>query len=139
MVGTTELKYSNRKVWWICDLGHEYQTAVRARTRDGSGCPYCTGRKVLSGFNDLATKLPMLASQWHPTLNGALTPEMVTIGSNKKIWWQCSNGHVWKSVVFARTSGRKTGCPVCAGTVRKGIDYRCIDAVTGKVLKYKQK
>lgn len=109
---------SNRKVWWRCELGHDYQACVSSRTANGSGCPYCAGRKVLPGFNDLATLAPELARQWHPTLNGTLTPDMVTTGSRRKVWWQCDQGHVWKSVIYSRTGSRQCGCPVCAGRVR---------------------
>ena len=107
--------FSNKKVWWICELGHDYCTTVAARTNMNSGCPYCAGKKVLAGFNDLATKNPMLATQWHKELNGKLTPEMVTIGSRKKAWWQCPSGHVWQAKIYSRATGRKHGCPVCAG------------------------
>lgn len=108
--------YSNRRAWWRCDLGHRWRSAVSARAR-GSGCPYCTGRKVLAGFNDLETIFPQIAAQWHPTLNGGLTPQMVTVGSHQKVWWVCSEGHVWKAVVYSRTGAQKCGCPVCAGKV----------------------
>ena len=108
---------SNRRVWWICGSGHDYQAAVGARTVGGSGCPYCAGRKVLAGFNDLAALEPELAKQWHPTLNGALTPEMVTVGSHRKVWSKCPEGHVWQAVVYSRTGPGKSGCPVCAGHV----------------------
>ena len=111
--------YCNRKVWWQCELGHVYQAAVSARTNAGSGCPYCAGKKVLPGFNDLATREPKVAAQWHPTLNGTLTPEMVTAGSHKKVWWQCYEGHVWQTVICARTGSQKNGCPVCAGHTRR--------------------
>ena len=110
--------YSNRRAWWVCALGHTWQAAVNARTMHGSGCPYCAGRKVLAGFNDLATVEPKVAAQWHPALNGALTAEMVTAGSHRKVWWQCPEGHVWKAVVHARAGPKKSGCPVCAGRVR---------------------
>lgn len=110
--------YSNRKVFWRCGLGHEYPMVIADRTSRGSGCPYCAGRKVLPGFNDLATAAPRVAAQWHPELNGALTARMVTAGSRKKVWWQCPAGHVWKAAVYSRTGARGTGCPVCAGTVR---------------------
>lgn len=109
---------STKKVWWQCDLGHEYQALITARNR-GTGCPYCAGRKVWIGFNDLATKEPTLAKEWHPTLNGELTPEMVTVGCHKKVWWKCSDGHVWKAVIESRATRKKCGCPVCAGVVRK--------------------
>lgn len=109
--------YSNRPVWWRCTLGHSYRTSVGARTNSGSGCPYCAGRKVLPGFNDLATLAPEIAAQWHPTLNGSLTPAMVTAGSHRKAWWECPAGHVWKAAVYSR-GRQKTGCPVCAGRVK---------------------
>lgn len=118
--------YSNRKVWWRCHLGHEYQAAVAARTNAGSGCPYCAGKKVLPGFNDLKTKYPEVAAQWHPTLNGSLTPEMVTFGSRKKVWWKCLAGHIWKAVISSRTCDY-CGCPICAG--KKTSPYYDIDPV----------
>lgn len=110
---------SNKRVWWQCELGHEWQASVFSRTQEQTGCPYCANRKVLAGFNDLATLDPATAKQWHPTLNGSLTPEQVTLGSKKKVWWLCPEGHVWKTVIYARTGSRRTGCPVCAGNVSK--------------------
>ena len=111
--------YANRKVWWRCGQGHAYAASVAARTKGASGCPYCAGRKVLPGFNDLATRAPELAAQWHPTLNGALTPAQVPPGSHQKVWWCCSAGHVWKAAVYARAGRQQSGCPVCAGKVRR--------------------
>lgn len=108
--------YSNRAVWWRCGLGHSWHAAISTRAW-GSDCPYCAGRKVLAGFNDLATRYPELAQTWDPVLNGALTPAMVTPGSHKKVWWRCPENHVWKAVVYSRTSDKRCGCPVCAGKV----------------------
>lgn len=108
---------SNRKVWWRCEKGHSYPAVIASRT-NGSGCPYCTGKKVLAGFNDLATLEPKIVAEWHPTLNGALTPQMVSTGSRKKVWWECPLGHVWKSAIYPRTGAKKCGCPVCAGKTK---------------------
>lgn len=110
--------YSNRKVWWVCDLGHEFQTTVAHRTRMNSGYPTCAGRKVLPGFNDLASRHPDVAAQWHPALNGTLTPQMVTPGSHRRVWWVCGEGHIWQAVVHSRTSRQKCGCPICAGKMK---------------------
>lgn len=109
---------SNRRVWWCCSLGHVYRAGVGARTGSGSGCPYCAGRRVLPGFNDLATTEPRVAAQWHQPLNGTLTPDMVMAGSHHKVWWECPSGHIWKAVIHSRTGPKKCGCPVCAGRVR---------------------
>lgn len=109
---------SHQTVWWRCSLGHEWRAEIVDRTRGTNGCPYCGNKKVLAGFNDLASIEPEIAAEWHPTLNGALTPEMVTAGSNRKVWWICPEGHVWRTAISNRTNAKKrTGCPVCAGNV----------------------
>lgn len=113
------LPSSHDKVWWKCELGHSWQAMIFARTRENSsGCPYCTGRQVLAGFNDLATLKPKVAKEWYQSLNGTLRPEDVTLGSNKRVWWQCSEGHVWQAVIYSRTRKKHAGCPVCAGVVK---------------------
>lgn len=113
--------YSNRRVWWRCDRGHEWQSAISARTTARSGCPYCTNRKVLPGFNDLKTVEPLVAAQWHPTLNEPLEPSMVLPGSRNRVWWRCTDGHEWKAIVYSRTGAQKCGCPVCAGKTAKRV------------------
>ena len=111
--------FSNRKVWWKCQLGHEWSTDIKERTSKQKGCPYCTGRRVLPGFNDLETMYPDIAAQWYQPFNGTLTPREVTVGSTKKVWWQCEEGHIWKSVIYSRTGSRKHGCPECAANGRR--------------------
>ena len=106
---------SNRRVWWRCDRGsdHEWRTSVASRTT-GAGCPACAGQQV-SVTNSLKAKAPEVASLWHPSNNGSLTPEDVTSGSSSKVWWKCPHGrdHEWKAEVHKQTSGR--GCPYCSG------------------------
>ena len=104
---------SKKKVWWTCENGHSWQTTVHVRS-EGSGCPYCTGRKVLPGFNDLETLYPDVAAQWHREKNGLLSPRDVSTGSKIRIWWRCPEGHSWQSPVASRTAWGH-GCPVCAG------------------------
>ena len=107
--------FSNKKVWWRCEKGHDYQAVISGRTMRGNGCPYCANKKVLPGYNDLATRYPDLAKEWHPTKNGALTPQDVTPGSRRRVWWRCSEGHEWQAVIYSRTGNQRNGCPVCAG------------------------
>lgn len=112
--------YSNKRVWWQCEKGHTWQSPVSARTSRQTGCPYCSNRKVLSGYNDLKTLEPAVAAQWHPTLNGPLEPDMVLPGSSKRVWWRCADGHEWRAVIYSRTGAQKCGCPYCGGrSVRK--------------------
>ena len=103
---------SERKVWWVCAVGHEWESLVGTRT-SGAGCPVCSGWTVLVGYNDLATTCPDVAASWHPTMNEAFTPKQVTKGSMKSAWWLCVRGHDWKTTVSDRTKG--SGCPFCTG------------------------
>ena len=107
---------SNKKVWWICPLNHEWEAKIEDRM-NGSGCPYCKNKRVLKGYNDLATVNPELASQWHPTRNGLLNPTDIVAGSCKKIWWRCPYGHEWIAEVDSRNRG--TGCPYCKNRTSK--------------------
>ena len=106
---------SHRKVWWKCSEGpdHEWATQLSSRTDSGTGCPYCSGKK-LSVTNSLASLLPDLAAQWHPTRNGALTPDQIVAGSHRKVWWKCLEGPdpEWEATLHGR-AGSGTGCPYC--------------------------
>lgn len=101
---------SNKKVWWICEHGHEWETVINSRVK--CGCPYCAGKYPMVGQTDLATTQPELVKQWHPTKNGNLKPTDVTAGSRKRVWWICEHGHEWEAIISNRVKGR--GCPVCA-------------------------
>lgn len=57
---------SIRKVWWTCASGHSWRASPDDRTSRPRGCPVCSGRIVLPGFNDLATTRPGLVRDWHP-------------------------------------------------------------------------
>lgn len=115
---------STRTVWWQCERGHSWKAIIANRTRRGDSCPYCSNKRVLKGYNDLATVEPEIATQWHPVLNGSLTPQDVVAGCNRSVWWICPEGHVWKTYINLRTSkGHRTGCPVCSGGVsQKQLD-----------------
>lgn len=100
---------SHRKVWWKGGCGHEWEAIVKNRV-NGSGCPYCSGNRILQGFNDLATRYPELTREWAED-NYPLMPDQFVSKSNKEIIWVCGNGHKWKARIADRTDGH--GCPVC--------------------------
>jgi len=104
---------SARKVWWKCKKGHEWQAEIRMRVK-GTGCPYCSNKRVLKGFNDLSTLNPELAAEWDYSKN-IESPDCFTMGSNKVVWWKCSVcGYEWKNSINHRTHGE--GCPSCGRT-----------------------
>ena len=116
---------SNRLCWWKGSCGHEWQATVKTRTA-GSRCPYCTGKKVLAGFNDLKSQSPMLAEQWSEK-NAPLLPEDFSFKSSKKVWWVGTCGHEWMASIKNRMNG--AGCPYCAGNkILEGVnDLKTLD------------
>jgi hypothetical protein len=106
---------ANTKVWWKCPEGpdHEWQAIIYNRANNGSGCPICSNHKVV-GSNCLSNTHPEIASKWHPSKNGSLTPKSIHKGSSKKVWWLCpvSPDHEFKTSVCEMEDKR---CPMCAG------------------------
>ena len=103
---------THRHVWWLDAFGHSWKASIAERTAHRTGCPYCAGRKVLVGFNDLLSQNPKLADEWNYEKNGELLPQMIIAGSHQIVWWKCALGHEWQASPHNR---QVTGCPVCAG------------------------
>ena len=102
---------SEKKIYLKCSNGHQW--GIKA----GDFVlrpyyPYCKGRKVWPGYNDLATTHPEIAKEWNYEKNEKLKPTDCKAGSNKKVWWKCDKGHEWEAVINNRTSGYNK-CPIC--------------------------
>lgn len=110
---------SHFPVWWICKKGHSYRLEPALRVKQHQGCPFCAGKRVLSGYNDLSTNFPLIAREWHPVLNGNVTPDDVTAKSNRRFYWKCYTcGCEWATSVDSRTVLNR-GCPEC-GRKKRG-------------------
>ena len=98
---------SNVKRMWKCTLNHQWKASVDTRAHRGYGCPICSHKQLLVGFNDLATTHPDVAAQaygWDPTT--------VIGGTHQKKLWKCELGHIYETQVQHRRRG--IGCAVCA-------------------------
>ena len=104
---------SGKKVWWICNLGHSYQACINHRTTvEQTGCPYCANKKVLPGYNDLATTHPSLLKEWDYEKN-SIQPTEIHAGAHLKIWWKCCYcGEEYEASPEKRSS-RPLGCVRC--------------------------
>ena len=60
---------SAKKVWWICEKGHEWQTSLNHRHR-GTGCPICS--------KELQTSFPEMAITYYLS-------KLIYVESRKKI------------------------------------------------------
>jgi len=117
---------SGKKVWWICEKGHEWKNSLHSRNQKDSdrGCPYCTNQKVCID-NCLLTVNPVLASEWNYEKNIGKTPDQFVATSNKRAWWKCKKGHEWEAVISCRANGNN--CPSCNKI--ELIDGTCLDSM----------
>lgn len=112
---------SNKKVLWLCDRKHLFCVEVSKVTLESRWCPYCAGKKILVGFNDLMTVDPYLALQIHGTseFNGF----EVSRWSHKYLQWVCSTcSNIWRASVANRSLGR--GCPECSRKNTSGAEKK---------------
>lgn len=119
----------HEKSWWILpyddpETGKHYEFEwddyIYNRIK-GRGCPFISGKRVYKGYNDLATRYPELAREWHPTRNSKSADE-VTWGSGDIVWWYLpyddpkTGKHFdfeWEAKISNRIHGRK--CPFLSG------------------------
>jgi glutaredoxin len=109
---------SSKRVWWRCTkvVTHDaWQTTTRNRAINKHGCPKCANG-AFDQSRSIAKTFPELAAEWHPAKNKNLTPDSVTAGSSRKVWWRClkNPAHEWERMVNTRTT-RDAGCPWCSG------------------------
>ena len=122
---------SHKKVWWIQHdkspvtgkiMKLEWEAIIFNRTIHHQGNPIKQGQKTLKNYNDLESLRPDLASEWNYKRNGDLKPDMVTCGSNKKVWWiQYDKSPVtnqimkleWEAKIADRNKG--SGNPIKSG------------------------
>jgi hypothetical protein len=116
-------KSSDKEVVWLCPdtckygCSHEFKRKVDIHIRQCEGrCPFCSQSTLTFCFHDsLAFTHPEIANEWHPTMNGNLTPSQVTAGSQIGVWWICKTSLIhfeYKQVIASRTSQEQC-CPQC--------------------------
>lgn len=111
---------SNKKIWWKCKKGHSWKSVVSSRTgKNKCGCPYCSNKKVLKGYNDLNTIYPDLAKELIVDKTGFSSYE-ISSHSGKRAYWKCSKcSHEWITDIYTRTK-MGCSCPKCGmGNVSK--------------------
>lgn len=84
----------DKKVWWTHTITqnnvpsvHSWEASPNSRTNMESGCPFCSNKKVLPGFNDLETRIPEIAALWDYDKNHPMKPCEFTAASGKKVYW----------------------------------------------------
>ena len=109
---------------WRCGLcGHRWSATVLDRSH-GNGCPHCgrDARRIRSLQPSISSGAPHLLAEWDWQANERCGwhPDLVTLGSNKKVHWvvqhACKLGlvHRWQASPNSRTS-KNSGSPFPSG------------------------
>jgi len=106
----------DKKVWWKCSKGHEWQRTVISRTGirtknklSKKGCPECEKMSTPFVVNISSVTGTPFELEYDEVRNGRSSKEITA--TNKKIWWRCSQGHSWKATILKRLEGAT--CPIC--------------------------
>lgn len=127
-VSINEIKpKSNTVLKWRCDKGHEWYSSLAHRTLHDTGCPYCSNRKIITGYNDLETycknkeDMQHLLKEWVglDESDNRIKMSEFSYGSGKRVKWKCKHGHIWITSINHRIA-HQTGCTYCNS---KGTSY----------------
>ena len=104
---------SSFEALWVCpDCGGKYDAAVRDVVSGSTECPYCAGRRPLSGYNTLSDKYPSLAAMW--AVDNDRRADSVLPDSPYEARWVCSDCGGKFDAPVRDMVNCTTKCPYCA-------------------------
>ena len=114
IVALDEYDGINEHIRFRGECGHIWSATPRS-VLNGTGCPYCTNRKILVGFNDIWTTRPDVAEMLKDPNDGY----KYTCYSNKKVEFVCPLCGYGEEKIIANISKRGLCCQCCSD----GISY----------------
>lgn len=104
----------DKKVWWKCEYDHEWESMIYSRN-SGIGCPYCAGKKLLIGYNDMWTTNPKLANLLANSDDGYKYMQSV----NVKVDWKCRDcGFIIENKAISNVKTNGFCCPICSDGIK---------------------
>lgn len=107
---------------WKCPVCHGIYTAsVRDRQVGDDACPYCSGKRVLPGYNSFKVQHPNLMAEWCTAENMLIgvNPDNILSTYREKVWWKCPDcGRKYSMSVHDRVIREKRhfiACTYCRG------------------------
>lgn len=119
---------SHKKVWWLCDKGHDWEGIINKRTLRNKTCPVCKTiiidektkqlQLIIDTKNEenhkksFGINYPDLVKNWN-YLKNEFTPFDIRSKSHKKIWMKCSKNHEWEIMIFELINNKNCNCKKC--------------------------
>lgn len=103
LLPTMVSRASNRKVWWICSAGHEWEAKITGRTLKSSGCPDCSNliSKKEQEIADFLIASGIVIEQSNRTVLNGMELDIYVPSHNFAIEF---NGIYWHTEVFGKGS-----------------------------------
>ena len=124
------MKNSSYYASWICsECGGEYDCQVRYRQSGDVSCPYCSNKKILSGFNSLKARFPDLMGEWDQISNSLIgsDPDRILPNSKTDVWWicpECSEHYTmspYQKILYQKR--HMSSCSFCKGRVKNKTHF----------------
>ena len=110
-ISADETLVNGNNAVWTCPVCHgDYNTPINKVVDGNADCPYCNGRKLLPGFNSLATKYPDIAAMWSDKNN--LSADQ-TLPNTTMAFWTCPTCHGDYPARINKVINGKVECPYC--------------------------
>lgn len=133
----------NSRMNFYCELGHNWDM-LAGNALQGCGCPYCSGQRILIGFNDLWTTHPDIAKLLTNPNDGYTHSK----GSVSKLDFTCPDcGCVSKHIIH-NVIQNGLSCPRCSDGIsfankfmfnmleQLGSDFECEYSIDGMDYRY---
>lgn len=105
-----------RNFYWKCLSGqHSFSEKISYRISNDK-CPYCSGKKVLKGFNDLESQCENVMVEWDYDKNKILPSEVIYTKTTPKIHWKCF--FCGDNFFTEANKHRERGCKICRQKMR---------------------
>lgn len=110
-ISADETLVNGNNAVWTCPVCHgDYNAPINKVVDGNADCPYCNGRKLLPGFNSLATKYPDIAAMWSDKNN--LSADQ-TLPNTTMAFWTCPTCHGDYPARINKVINGKVECPYC--------------------------
>lgn len=76
---------SGKKMWWLCEKGHEWEARIYSRCKSKAGCSYCKG-DLVSYEQSLEYNYKNVLNEFWDYEKNILKPCDISLGSDKKIY-----------------------------------------------------
>jgi len=93
-----------------CFIDGDIDTISESDLKKRNGCKVCSGRKILKGYNDIATTHPYLVKYFVNTEDAY----KYSHGSEQKVFTKCPDCNIKKEIIISNLCKRGFKCDICS-------------------------